>query len=307
MNWLICRGRFRGGQRRGSGSELSIWDYPDLMGGIKRPMGGNPSSIRADFVILTCDVILQEPFRGSAGELAQQASRWQYIQFHGTSYQFYKGQDDVGPGFIFNTFVAPMVWGLNLYKFILSSFHRASMNIIFIIIQPLTVTVQLPSTKLSLFENLCREPKIAIKWPWLRTNGGFKKIDDGGILKWNCNWKWIWKWIVKLIKLELNVHSWEVRGIPGAEGLLCHMAAEVVMVRRPLVQEKMVLIEKWCKFRYQVLGSACNQTWLRVHVSCYHESQQMGALCLVLTSGLKGWLHNKDSAWWMDSSLIDAW
>lgn len=48
-----------GGQRRGSGSELSIWDYPDLMGGIKRPMGGNPLSIRADFVTLTCDVILQ--------------------------------------------------------------------------------------------------------------------------------------------------------------------------------------------------------------------------------------------------------
>lgn len=57
-NWLICRRRFRGGQRRGNGSELSIGDYPDLMGGIKRPMGGNPLSIRADFVTLTCDVIL---------------------------------------------------------------------------------------------------------------------------------------------------------------------------------------------------------------------------------------------------------
>lgn len=84
MNWLICRGRFRGGQRRGNGSELSIWDYPDLMGEIKRPMGGNPLSIRADFVTLTRDVILQDPFRGSAGERAQYATRWQYIQFHTT-------------------------------------------------------------------------------------------------------------------------------------------------------------------------------------------------------------------------------
>lgn len=38
-----------GGQRRGDGGELSIWDYPDLMEGIKRPMGGNRLSIRADF------------------------------------------------------------------------------------------------------------------------------------------------------------------------------------------------------------------------------------------------------------------
>lgn len=49
MNWLICRGRFRRGQRRGNGSELSIWDYPDLMEGIKKSVGGNPLSIRADF------------------------------------------------------------------------------------------------------------------------------------------------------------------------------------------------------------------------------------------------------------------
>lgn len=49
MNWLICRGRFRRGQRRGDGSELSIWDYPDLMEGIKQSVGGNPLSIRADF------------------------------------------------------------------------------------------------------------------------------------------------------------------------------------------------------------------------------------------------------------------
>lgn len=87
MNWLICRGRFRGGQRRGSGSELSIWDYPDLMGGIKWPMGGNPLSIQADFVTLMCDVILQEPFRGSACEPAQLATRWQYLQFHATKHR----------------------------------------------------------------------------------------------------------------------------------------------------------------------------------------------------------------------------
>lgn len=49
MNWLICRGRFRRGQRRGDGSELSIWDYPDLMEGIKQSVGGNPLSIRANF------------------------------------------------------------------------------------------------------------------------------------------------------------------------------------------------------------------------------------------------------------------
>lgn len=49
MNWLICSGRFRGGQRRHSGSELSVRDYPDLMERIKQPMGGNPLSIRADF------------------------------------------------------------------------------------------------------------------------------------------------------------------------------------------------------------------------------------------------------------------
>lgn len=79
MNWLICRGRFRGGQRRGNGSEQSIWDYPDLMGEITWPMDRNPLSIRADFVTLMCDVILQEPFRGSTRERAQHATRWQYI------------------------------------------------------------------------------------------------------------------------------------------------------------------------------------------------------------------------------------
>lgn len=92
MNWLICRGRFRGGQRRGNGSELSVWDYPDLMGGIKRPMGGNPLSIRADFVTLMSDVILQEPFRRS-----QRATRWQYIQSG-----LCKGEGDVKSNFIFN-------------------------------------------------------------------------------------------------------------------------------------------------------------------------------------------------------------
>lgn len=66
MNWLICRGRFRRGQRRGNGSELSIWDYPDLMEGIKKSVGGNPLSIRADF---------------SQGGCPHQPSRWQYPQF----------------------------------------------------------------------------------------------------------------------------------------------------------------------------------------------------------------------------------
>lgn len=46
---INLQGKISGGQRRGGGSELSIWDYPDLMEGIKRPMGGNPLSIRADF------------------------------------------------------------------------------------------------------------------------------------------------------------------------------------------------------------------------------------------------------------------
>lgn len=104
INWLICRGRFRGGQRRGNGSKLSIWDYPDLMGGIKRPMGGNPLSIWVDFVTLTCDVILQEPSR------VQHATRWQYIQSG-----FYKGQGDVRSNFIFNI-CNTYVLGLNLYK-----------------------------------------------------------------------------------------------------------------------------------------------------------------------------------------------
>lgn len=62
---INLQGKISGGQRRGNGGELSIWDYPDLMGGIKRPVGGNPLSIPADFVTSTCDVILQEPFRRS--------------------------------------------------------------------------------------------------------------------------------------------------------------------------------------------------------------------------------------------------
>lgn len=46
---INLQGKISGGKRGGSGSELSIWDYPDLMEGIKQPMGGNPLSIRADF------------------------------------------------------------------------------------------------------------------------------------------------------------------------------------------------------------------------------------------------------------------
>lgn len=46
---INLQGKVSGGQRRSDGSELSIWDYPDLMEGIERPMGGNPLSIRADF------------------------------------------------------------------------------------------------------------------------------------------------------------------------------------------------------------------------------------------------------------------
>lgn len=46
---INLQGKISGGQRRGDGSELSIWDYPDLMEGIKQPMGGNPLSIRTDF------------------------------------------------------------------------------------------------------------------------------------------------------------------------------------------------------------------------------------------------------------------
>lgn len=46
---INLQGKISGGQRRGGGSELSIWDYPDLMVGIKQPMASNPLSIRADF------------------------------------------------------------------------------------------------------------------------------------------------------------------------------------------------------------------------------------------------------------------
>lgn len=46
---INLQGKISGGQRRGDGSELSIWDYPDLMEGIKQPMGGNPLFTRADF------------------------------------------------------------------------------------------------------------------------------------------------------------------------------------------------------------------------------------------------------------------
>lgn len=46
---INLQGKISGGKRGGGGSELSIWDYPDLMEGIKQPMGGNPLSIRADF------------------------------------------------------------------------------------------------------------------------------------------------------------------------------------------------------------------------------------------------------------------
>ena len=45
---INLQGKISGGQRRGGGSELSIWDYPDLMVGIKRPMGRKPLSIRTD-------------------------------------------------------------------------------------------------------------------------------------------------------------------------------------------------------------------------------------------------------------------
>lgn len=43
------QGKILVGQRGGDGSELRIWDYPDLMQGIKQPMGGNLLSIRTDF------------------------------------------------------------------------------------------------------------------------------------------------------------------------------------------------------------------------------------------------------------------
>lgn len=46
---INLQGKISGGQRRGCGRELSIWDYPVLMEGIKRPTGSNPLSIRADF------------------------------------------------------------------------------------------------------------------------------------------------------------------------------------------------------------------------------------------------------------------
>lgn len=55
------------GQRRSDGSELSIWDYPDLMEGIERPMGGNLLSVRADFITLTCDVEQEEPCNEAGG------------------------------------------------------------------------------------------------------------------------------------------------------------------------------------------------------------------------------------------------
>lgn len=38
---INLQGKISMGRWRGDGSELSIWDYPDLMEGIKRPMGGN--------------------------------------------------------------------------------------------------------------------------------------------------------------------------------------------------------------------------------------------------------------------------
>lgn len=41
---INLQGKISGGKRGSSGSELSIWDYPDLMEGIKQPMGGNPLS-----------------------------------------------------------------------------------------------------------------------------------------------------------------------------------------------------------------------------------------------------------------------
>lgn len=81
MNWLICRGRFRRGQRRGNGSELSIWDYPDLMEGIKKSVGGNPLSIRADFShtdVWCCGAGNSQESRGGC---PHQPSRWQYPQF----------------------------------------------------------------------------------------------------------------------------------------------------------------------------------------------------------------------------------
>lgn len=46
---INLQGKISGGQRRDGGSELSIWDYPDLIEGIKQPMGGNLLSNRADF------------------------------------------------------------------------------------------------------------------------------------------------------------------------------------------------------------------------------------------------------------------
>lgn len=81
MNWLICRGRFRRGQRRGNGSELSIWDYPDLMEGIKKSVGGNPLSIRADFSHTDMWCCGAGNSQESRGGCPHQPSRWQYPQF----------------------------------------------------------------------------------------------------------------------------------------------------------------------------------------------------------------------------------
>lgn len=45
---IKLQGKVSRGRRRGAGGEVSIWDYPDLIEGIKQDIGANPLSIRAD-------------------------------------------------------------------------------------------------------------------------------------------------------------------------------------------------------------------------------------------------------------------